>query len=393
VPHSIAAGIRHSRRVTVPYVPLRVFSCFTMLEGAMEPKAIAAQAEKLGFPAVALTDRNGLYAAMPFTDACVAKGIQPVIGTSLAVACPAELGGAIDWLVLLAKDDLGYSNLCKLVSSAHLDRPLNEDPHIPFSKLDGLSDGLIVLTAGSEGALARLVSDGQSGKAKAYLDQVRQLFPDRLYIELIRRGDAVEQAAEEALIDLAYEHDLPLVATNPAAYLDPSFHSAHDAMLCIAAGQYVESSDRVPSSPEAWLKDGPAMAELFADVPEAIANTHQRHGLSRLLPDRRRLHQVGQGTQGIPVGPGRGSGAGSLVAWALTITDLDPIRLGLLFERFLNPERVSMPDFDIDFCETRRGEVIRYVQQKYGTTRSRRSSPSASSRRARCCATPAASCR
>jgi DNA polymerase-3 subunit alpha len=115
-------------------------------------------------------------------------------------------------------------------------------------------------------------------------------------------------------------------------------------------------------------------------------------GLSGLLPDRRRLHQMGK-AQGIPVGPGRGSGAGSLVAWALTITDLDPLRFGLLFERFLNPERVSMPDFDIDFCQTRRDEVIRYVQQKYGATRSPRSSPSESCRPAPCCATSAACCR
>src|SRR6476661_6419719 len=119
----------HSRTVTQPYVPLRVFSSFTMLEGAMEPKTIAAQAAKLGFPAVGLTDRNGLYAAMPFTDACTAKGVQPIIGSMLAVARPLELGAGIDWLVLLAKDEEGYGNLCRLVSSAHLDRPLTEEPH------------------------------------------------------------------------------------------------------------------------------------------------------------------------------------------------------------------------------------------------------------------------
>ena len=416
--------------MTGPYVPLRVFSCFTMLEGAMEPKAIAEQAAKLGFPAVALTDRNGLYAAMPFTDACTAKGVQPVIGASLGVARPLELGEAIDWLVLLAKDEAGYANLCKLVSAAHLDRPLSEQPHIPFDKLAEFGEGLIALTAGSEGALARLLADNRSDKAAAYLDRLQALYPGRLYIELSRRGDPVEEAAEDGMIELAYARDLPLVATNPAAYRDPSFHAAHDAMLCIAAGQYLESAERATSSPEAWLKDGAAMAQLFADIPEALANTavvaqrcsvgapkrspilprlsdqedwqlrrDAKAGLEERLAGRgeeekqaylERLDYeleiiIGMGfasyflivadfikwakANDIPVGPGRGSGAGSVVAWALTITDLDPIALDLLFERFLNPERVSMPDFDIDFCETHRDKVIGYVQGKYGRDR------------------------
>ncbi len=395
----------------------------------MEPKTIAAQTEKLGFPAVALADRNGLYGAMPFSDACIAKGVQPIIGAMLCVARPPEIGGAggVDWLVLLAKDDVGYANLCKLVSSAHLDRPLEQEPHVEFASLERLSEGLIALTAGSEGALARLLSDGQRNKAEAYLDRLQALFPDRLYIEIVRRNDPVEEAAEEALIDLAYARDLPIVATNPAAYPDPAFHAAHDAMLCIANSAYVESAERVSSSPEAWLKDGAAMAELFADLPEAIANTSvvaqrcavaapqrrpilprlgenedeqlrsdARAGLAERLKGRTAEDQqqyferleyeleiiTSMGFAGyflivadfikwakandIPVGPGRGSGAGSVVAWALTITDLDPIALGLLFERFLNPERVSMPDFDIDFCETHRDKVIHYVQRKYG---------------------------
>jgi DNA polymerase-3 subunit alpha len=418
--------------VTQPYIPLRVLSSFTMLEGAMEPKTIAERAAGLGFPAIALTDRNGLYGAMPFSDACIAKGVQPIVGAMLGVARPSEIGGegGIDWLVLLAKDERGYANLCKLVSSAHLDRPISEEPHVPFDKLDGLSEGLIALTAGGEGALARLLADGQRDTAEAYLDRLRPLFADRLYIELIRRHDAVEEAAEPALVELAYARDLPLVATNPAAYADPSFHAAHDAMLCIAHSAYIESADRVTSSAEAWLKDGEAMAGLFADLPEAIANTSviaqrcavaapqrkpilprlgddedeqlrrdARAGLEDRMAGRSAEERepyverlefeldviTGMGFAGyflivadfikwakandIPVGPGRGSGAGSVVSWALTITDLDPIALNLLFERFLNPERVSMPDFDIDFCETHRDKVIQYVQAKYGRDR------------------------
>ena len=412
-----------------PYIPLRVFSSFTMLEGAMEPKTIAERAAKLGFPAIALADRNGLYGAMPFSEACFSKGVQPIIGTMLGVVRPAEIGGAagVDWLALLAQDEQGYANLCKLVSAAHLDRPVDEEPHVDFAKLQGLSEGLIALTAGAEGAVARLLADGQRRIAEDYLDRLQALFPDRLYIELSRRHDAIEEAAETALIDLAYARNLPLVATNPAAYADPSFHAAHDAMLCIASSAYVESADRASSSPDIWLKDSAAMADLFADLPEALANTaviarrcavaapkrkpilprlgddedeqlrrDAQAGLAARLggrgADDQQLYAerldyeldiiIGMGFAGyflivadfikwakandIPVGPGRGSGAGSVVAWALTITDLDPLALGLLFERFLNPERVSMPDFDIDFCETHRDKVISYVQQKYG---------------------------
>ena len=136
--------------MSVPYVPLRVFSSFTMLEGAIEPKAIAKHAKKLGFPAVALNDRNGLYAAMAFGEACMDAGVQPIVGAMLAVARPDEIGpvGAIDWLVLLAQDEAGYDNLCRLVSSAHLDRPINDEPHVGFDALQGSTEGLIALTAG-----------------------------------------------------------------------------------------------------------------------------------------------------------------------------------------------------------------------------------------------------
>jgi DNA polymerase-3 subunit alpha len=246
-----------------------------MLEGAMEPKTIAERAAKLGFPAVALADRNGLYGAMPFSDACFAKGLQPIIGTTLGVARPADLGGeaGVDSLVLLAQDQQGYANLCKLVSAAHLDRPVEDQPHVPFEALDEYSSGLIALTAGGEGAVAKLLADGQIPKAEAYFDGLEALFGDRLYIELSRRGDLVEAAAEEALIALAYARDLPLVATNPAFYLDPAFHAAHDALLCIANSAYVESGDRVSSSPDVWLKDAAAMAAMFADLPDALSNT------------------------------------------------------------------------------------------------------------------------
>jgi DNA polymerase-3 subunit alpha len=418
--------------MAAPYVPLRIFSSYTMLEGAIEPKAIAKQAKRLEFPAVALTDRNGLYAAMAFTDACKSEGVQPIIGTMLAIARP---GGqsALDWLALYAQNEAGYDNLCALVSAAHLDRPVEEAAHVALGALEGRTAGLVALTAGAEGALARLLAEEQESAALHILDRLEALFPGRLYVELTRRGNEVEQRAEARLIELAYERDLPLVATNPAAFADAHFHQAHDAMLCIAQSSQLDRDDRVRSSPEAWMKPAAEMRRLFADLPEAIENSaviarrcafgapkrrpilpslagdtdaeseqlrrDSRVGLEARLAKYEGLGEaerkayfdrldyevdviIGMGFPGyflivadfikwakendIPVGPGRGSGAGSVVAWALTITDLDPIRLGLLFERFLNPERVSMPDFDIDFCETRRGEVIRYVQQRYG---------------------------
>ncbi|MCL9981953.1 MAG: DNA polymerase III subunit alpha [Erythrobacter sp.] len=420
-----------------PFVPLRVLSSYSMLEGAIDPKAIAKLAKERGFPAIAICDRNGLYGIMAFASACKGEGVQPLIGALLGVVREGVEGSgarAIDYLPLLAQDEEGYGNLCHLVSQAHLDRPLELDPHVTLADLEGRTGGLIALTGAGEGGLTRLLADGQHEAAARLADRLTALFPQRLYVELARNGDSVCERAEEALIDLAYARDLPLVATNPANFAEPHMHKAHDAMLCIAAATQIEAEDRPHSNRQAFVKSDRMMHELFADLPEALANTlviaqrcafappyrkpilpslagdlagearmlaeDSRAGLEArlaaypdLTEDERKVYfdrlefeinviaNMGfpgyflivadfikwAKDQGIPVGPGRGSGAGSAVAWALTITDLDPIKLGLLFERFLNPERVSMPDFDIDFCETRRGEVIRYVQAKYGS--------------------------
>ena len=420
-----------------PFVPLRVLSSYSMLEGAIDPKGIAKLAKERGFPAIAICDRNGLYGIMAFASACKGEGVQPLIGALLGVAREGVEGSgarAIDYLPLLAQDGEGYGNLCHLVSQAHLDRPLELDPHVTLADLEGRTGGLIALTGAGEGGLTRLLADGQHEATAKLADRLEALFPSRLYIELARNGDGVCERAEEALIELAYARNLPLVASNPANFAEPHMHKAHDAMLCIAAATQIEAEDRPHSNREAFVKSDWMMHELFSDLPEALANTlviaqrcafappyrkpilpslagdlagearmlaeDSRAGLEARLaayPDLSEAERkvyfdrlefeidviAGMGfpgyflivadfikwakEKGIPVGPGRGSGAGSAVAWALTITDLDPIKLGLLFERFLNPERVSMPDFDIDFCETRRGEVIRYVQAKYGS--------------------------
>jgi DNA polymerase-3 subunit alpha len=415
-----------------PFVPLRVLSSYSMLEGAIDPKEIAKLAKERGFPAIAICDRNGLYGIMAFAAACKDAGVQPIIGTLLGVA-RGDDRGTVDYLPLYAQDDAGYDNLCHLVSAAHLDRPLERDPHVTLADLEGRTEGLIALTGAGEGGLTRLLAEGQHEAAARLADRLDVLFPERLYVELARAGDPVCERAEDALVELAYARGLPLVASNPANFAEPHMHKAHDAMLCIAHSTQIEADERPRSNPQAFVKQAGLMEQTFADLPEATANTlviaqrcafappyrkpilpslagdlagearmlaeDSRAGLEArlaaypdLTEDERRVYFdrlefeidviVKMGfpgyflivadfikwakEQGIPVGPGRGSGAGSAVAWALTITDLDPIKLGLLFERFLNPERVSMPDFDIDFCETRRGEVIRYVQQKYG---------------------------
>ena len=208
-----------------------------MLEGAIEPKAIAKHAKKLGFPAIAITDRNGLYGVMPFEDGAREQGVQPIIGMLLGIARPdsEQQGGFVaDWLALYAQDEGGYTNLCRLASMSHLDRPDGQDANVTFEQLQGMTDGVIALTAASEGGLTRLLAEGQNDAAARYLDTLKALFPDRLYIELSRRRDLVEEAAEDALIALAYAQNLPLVATNAAFFAEPDFYDAHDALLCIA---------------------------------------------------------------------------------------------------------------------------------------------------------------
>ena len=383
---------------------------------------------------MALADRNNLFGAMELSAACRDAGVQPIMGALIAVERPgagsATNRAICDWLVLIAQDKTGYDNLIALVSEAHLGNDATDDARLALAALTGRTDGLIALTGGPEGALARLIAAGQS--VDAYTTELMRLFPGRLYIEISRTGDPIELASEVGLIQLAETRGLALVATNPARFAEAGVHPAHDVMLCIADGTYVETADRRRSNPEHWLKPAATMLELFADLPEATANTivvaqrcaYKAPARDPILPNlagdpmaeivmldelataglevrlaalridnhdaapyRERLKfEVGvistmgfagyflivadfirwAKASGISVGPGRGSGAGSVAAWALTITDLDPLQHGLIFERFLNPERVSMPDFDIDFCETRRGEVIRYVQQRYG---------------------------
>ena len=181
------------------FVHLRVHSAYSLSEGAIKADKIAAAAQDAKMPAVAITDTGNLFGALEFSQACAARGVQPIIGTLLAVARPggdvSQKDGAkppaIDWLALYAQDETGYENLCALVSRAHLDRPIEQPAHVAFADLEGRTEGLIALTSGGEGALARLFAEDQPARASLYADRLQALFGDRLYIEVARRGDAI----------------------------------------------------------------------------------------------------------------------------------------------------------------------------------------------------------
>ncbi|MBW6506438.1 MAG: DNA polymerase III subunit alpha [Rhodobacteraceae bacterium] len=420
------------------FIHLRLHTEYSLLEGAVPLKKLVKMVAEAGMPAVAVTDTNAMFAALEFAVLAQGAGVQPIIGcqVSLAyeVAAPGERARLPAPVVLLAQNEAGYLNLLKLNSCLYIDKA-GQLPQVTVEDLEAHATGLICLTGGAEGPLGKLIQAGQGARARDLLERLAAAYAGRLYVELQRHpgeGGALmasEQATEQTFVETAYELGLPLVATNDVYFPKPDMYEAHDALLCIAEGAYLDQQEpRRRLTPQHYFKSEAEMSALFADLPEALANSVEiarrcafapakrapilpkfaddevealrreaRDGLAarlaevphaapvedyeaRLAFELGIIEQMGfpgyflivsdfikwAKAQGIPVGPGRGSGAGSLVAWALTITDLDPLRYKLLFERFLNPERVSMPDFDIDFCMDRREEVIHYVQGKYG---------------------------
>ncbi len=421
------------------FIHLRVRSAYSLLEGAAKADALGRIAAGQGMPAVAIADRANLFGALEFSVTAKEEGVQPIIGCALPVT---GIGGRAPerWartptIVLLAQSEAGYLNLSALSSMAFLEADGVEEPSVPWSEVVARSEGLILLSGGSDGPVDPLFAAGRASEGQAALAAMAQAFGDRFYIELQRHGLASQAAAEPGLVAYAYAHDLPLVATNDVCFPTADLYAAHEALLCIADGAFIGQEERRRVTPEHWFKPAAAMRALFADLPEACDNTidiarrcafmvkkrdpilprfptsegrtedeelesQAREGLrarlalhplavpleayeARLEQEIGVIQKMGFSgyflivsdfmkwavAQGIPVGPGRGSGASSLVAWSLLITGLDPLRYGLVFERFLNPERVSMPDFDIDFCQERREEVIAYVQQRYGRDR------------------------
>jgi len=421
---------------TNPFIHLRVHSAYSLSEGALKVERIPALAREMGMPAVAITDTSNLFGALEFSQYCVGKGVQPIIGCQLGILRPAA-NLPPDYVVLLAQTKTGFANLQKLSSRSFLQSDPGAKAQISLDELRGHAEGLFCLTGGANGPVGRLLAEGQWGEAERFLDSLREAFPDRLALELQRHGEKIEEAVEPGFLTLAAARGLPLVATNECFFETREMYEAHDALLCIAEGRVLAEKDRRRVTPEHWFKPADDMRTLFADLPEACDNTvaiaqscaamaetskpllptcpkvragateaetvreMAEEGLEARLDflgleeDSRKIYrerlafelgviiQMGfpgyflivadfiqwAKAQKIPVGPGRGSGAGSVVAWALLITDLDPIKFGLLFERFLNPERISMPDFDIDFCQERRDEVIAYVTREYGSER------------------------
>ncbi|HLO22707.1 MAG TPA: DNA polymerase III subunit alpha, partial [Methyloceanibacter sp.] len=438
---------------TDPFVHLRTHSAYSLLEGALTIPKLAALATADEAPALALTDSNNLFGALEFSKALAEVGIQPIIGLTLSLTFATEKdvhptgelrGPRSDGrIALLAKDATGYANLMRLSTNAYFAAAETGEVVTSIADLATHAEGLIALTGGPEGIIDLALAEGNPELARSRIETIKAMFGDRLYVEIQRHGLPQERSVEPVLLGLAYDLDLPIVATNEPYFASADDFEAHDALICIAEGSYVTVDDRRRLSPEHYFKTGAKMRELFADLPEALDNTIEiarrcayrpkerepilppflsdgdsasagvateadelRRQSEAGLKERIAQHGVAPGesvetyekrlafeldvitgmnyqgyflivadfikwakAQGIPVGPGRGSGAGSLVAYVLTITDLDPIRFGLLFERFLNPERVSMPDFDIDFCQDRRDEVIAYVRERYGAHR------------------------
>ncbi|MCF3595961.1 DNA polymerase III subunit alpha [Rhodobacteraceae bacterium LMO-12] len=420
------------------FIHLRTHTEYSLLEGAMRLKKLPDLCKKLNMPAVAVTDTNNMFAALEFSIAAQAAGVQPIVGCQVDLAYletpPGENPAPPAPVVLLAQNEQGYENLMKLNSSLYL-RGDGQLPHVTLDDLGRYHQGVICLTGGPTGPIGRLLQNAQRPAAQALMERLAAIYGDRLYVELQRhpRDDAslpeAERLSERGNVEMAYAMGLPLVATNDVYFPGEEMYEAHDALICISEGAYVDQQEnRRRLTPQHYFKSPQEMAVLFADLPEAIENTVEiarrcafaTYKRAPILPKfaddevvelRRQANEglqarlaviphavspeeyqarldfeldiiEGMGFPGyflivadfikwakdhdIPVGPGRGSGAGSLVAYALTITDLDPLRYSLLFERFLNPERVSMPDFDIDFCMDRREDVIRYVQDKYG---------------------------
>jgi DNA polymerase III subunit alpha len=419
------------------FVHLRVHSSYSLSEGAIKADKIPALARDAGMPAVAMTDSGALFGALEFSQACVAKGVQPILGCQIALTRADNPRLPPEPIVLLAQTPEGLANLQRLSSANFLEVEPGQRPQLTLERIARESAGLFLLTGGTEGPLARLIAEGRNDDADRLLGSCAEVFTDRLAVELHRHGRVLEHHVENGEILLADARRIPIVATNECFYANARMHEAHDALLCIAEGRVLAERDRRHVTAEHWFKPAPVMRALFADLPDACDNTlaiarrcaamaetrkpmlpvcpkvrpgqteeetvraMAAEGLAQRLDameadgaTRARYHErlefelgviarMGFSgyflivadfiqwakSRGIPVGPGRGSGAGSVVAWALTITDLDPLRFDLLFERFLNPERVSMPDFDIDFCQDRRDEVIDYVRREYGAER------------------------
>jgi DNA polymerase-3 subunit alpha len=421
------------------FVHLHLHTEYSFLDGAVRMKELMKKAAEFEMPAVAITDHGNLHGAIEFYQEATKSGIKPIIGCEAYMAPgsikdrPNNPRDAAYHFTLLAKDETGYRNLVKLISTAHLDG-FHYKPRIDKELLAARSAGLIGLSGCLKGEINMAIQSDNLAKARQSVAEFRDILgAENFFLEMHDHGIEAQHKCNQALPRLAREFGLGLVAANDVHFLERSHHETHDVMVCIGTSKMVQDERRMRYPPELYFKSADEMRALFPDHPEAISNTLEiadrinlvlEFGVSKYpeyqmpegktreaylrelcykgLHDRfgeraetdtelvKRLdYEVGviekQGfvsyflivwdfihfakQRGIPVGPGRGSAAGSLAAYVLGITDIDPLQFGLIFERFLNPERVSPPDIDVDFCKERRGEVLEYVRQKYGERR------------------------
>ncbi|HOG03547.1 MAG TPA: DNA polymerase III subunit alpha, partial [Accumulibacter sp.] len=422
----------------IPFIHLRLHSEYSITDGIVRLNDAIARAASYGMPALALTDLGNLFGLVKFYYAARSKGIKPLLGSDVCIANETDPDRP-GRLLLLCRSRQGYLQLCELLSRAYLAPRVRGRAEITRRMLQEVGvDGLIALSGAAAGDVGEALLQGNREQAASRARRWEDLFRGAFYLEVQRYGQAQQDQLVAATADLAAELELPLVATHPIQFLERDDFKAHEARVCIAEG-YMLGDARRPRlyTEEQYFKSAAEMVELFADLPDALANAVEiakrcnlqitlgksylpdfptppgvtlddflrreavaglEVRLQQLFPDpaeraaqrpaydaRLQLEtdtvvQMGfpgyflivadfinwAKHNGCPVGPGRGSGAGSVVAYALGITDLDPLRYALLFERFLNPERVSMPDFDIDFCQDNRWRVIEYVRRKYG---------------------------
>ncbi|EJL6294596.1 DNA polymerase III, alpha subunit [Vibrio cholerae] len=418
------------------FIHLRIHSDFSMVDGLSKVPPLVKKVAAMGMPAMALTDFTNLCGLVKFYSTAHNCGVKPIIGADFTLQSE-EFGDEMTKLTLLAKNNVGYKNLTLLISKAYLRGHVQHQPVIDKAWLVEHAEGLIVLSGGKSGEVGRALLKGNQQQVERCIEFYQTHFADHFYLELIRTGRADEESYLHFALDVAEQYDLPVVATNEVVFITEESFEAHEIRVAIHDGYTLEDPRRPKNySPKQYLRSEAEMCELFADIPEALANSVEiakrcnvtvrlgeyflpnfptggmaiedflvmksREGLEErlefLFPDpevraKRRpeyderlqveldvINQMGfpgyflivmefiqwSKDNDIPVGPGRGSGAGSLVAYALKITDLDPLEYDLLFERFLNPERVSMPDFDVDFCMDKRDQVIDHVAEMYG---------------------------
>ena len=424
------------------FVHLRLHTEYSLVDSTIRIKQLMPAVEEGGMPAVAMTDQNNLFAMVKFYRAARAQGLKPIFGVDVLLE-DEENESQLYHMILLCQNDTGYKNVTKLISKAYMEGQKLGVPRVSRSWIAEYSDGVIALSGGRDGDVGHALLAGNNALAKERINEWKTIFPDRYYLELQRTGRTTEDEYLHAVVALASESNIPVVATNDVRFLTSDGFEAHEARVCIHDGFTLDDNRRPKIySDQQYLRSAEEMIELFSDIPEAIENTleiakrcsveltlgenylpefpipeglteaeffsqESRKGMELRLEelfdsdvrdnadkfaeirkpyDERLQIELdvinGMGFPGyflivadfiqwskdndIPVGPGRGSGAGSVVAYALRITDIDPLKYDLLFERFLNPERVSMPDFDIDFCMDKRDLVIDYVARTYG---------------------------